>query len=147
MELSNKFLSPTCAPAHGDIATYFLFEKIFRSDGGICVSGAPLVKRLSPSFHCPWLSVVAVWWSLVRFRRAIFFCFCKIAVLGYTAPCGSGFWWRRKSDRGGPTRRSRLGPPTPKAALLARETARFVCAVWALGGAFLGVRADSSRRT
>ena len=33
------------------------------------------MERLSPSFHCPWLSVVAVWWSLVRFRRAIFFCF------------------------------------------------------------------------
>ena len=38
MELSNKFLSPTCGPAHGDIATYFFFEKIFRSDGEICVS-------------------------------------------------------------------------------------------------------------
>ena len=33
------------------------------------------MERLSPSFHCPWLSVVAVWWSLVRFRRAIFLFF------------------------------------------------------------------------
>ena len=33
------------------------------------------MERLSPSFHCPWLSVVAVWWSLVRFRRAISFLF------------------------------------------------------------------------
>ena len=38
MLLSNKFLSSTCAPAHGDIATYFFSEKIFRSDGGMCVS-------------------------------------------------------------------------------------------------------------
>ena len=27
MALSNKILSPTCAPAHGDIAPYFFFEK------------------------------------------------------------------------------------------------------------------------
>ena len=40
MALSNKFLSPTCASAHGDIATYFFFEKIFRSDGEMCVSVA-----------------------------------------------------------------------------------------------------------
>ena len=40
MALSSKILSPTCAPAHGDIATYFFFEKIFRSDGGMCVSVA-----------------------------------------------------------------------------------------------------------
>ena len=39
MALSKKILSPTCAPAHGDIAPYFFFEKkTFRSDGGICVS-------------------------------------------------------------------------------------------------------------
>ena len=38
MALSNKFLSPKCASAHGDIATYFFSKKIFRSDGGICVS-------------------------------------------------------------------------------------------------------------
>ena len=41
MALRNKFLSPTCAPAHGDIATYFFFEKIFRSDGGMCIAMAP----------------------------------------------------------------------------------------------------------
>ena len=41
MALSNKFLSPTCAPAHGDIATYFFLKKIFRSDGGMCVSMTP----------------------------------------------------------------------------------------------------------
>ena len=41
MTLSNEFLSPTCAPAHGDIATYFFFEKIFRSDGEMCVSVTP----------------------------------------------------------------------------------------------------------
>ena len=28
MALSNKFLSPTCAPAHWDIATYFFSKKI-----------------------------------------------------------------------------------------------------------------------
>ena len=71
----------------------------------------------------------------------------EIAVFGCTAPCGSGFWWIRKSDRRVPPPRSWWGTPTLKAALLARETARFACAVWALGGAFLGVRADSSRRT
>ena len=38
MALSSKILSPTCAPAHGDITPYFFFEKIFRSDGGMCVS-------------------------------------------------------------------------------------------------------------
>ena len=38
MALSNKLLSPTCVLAHGDIATYFFFEKIFRSDGEMCVS-------------------------------------------------------------------------------------------------------------
>ena len=38
MVFSNKILLPTCAPAHGDIATYFFFEKIFRSDGEMCVS-------------------------------------------------------------------------------------------------------------
>ena len=38
MALSNKFLSPTYAPAHGDIAKYFFFEKTFRSGGGMCVS-------------------------------------------------------------------------------------------------------------
>ena len=41
MELSNKFLSPTYAPDLGDIAPYFFFEKIFRSDGEICVSMTP----------------------------------------------------------------------------------------------------------
>ena len=41
MALSKKILSPTCAPAHGDIAPYFFFEKIFRSDGGTCVSMTP----------------------------------------------------------------------------------------------------------
>ena len=40
MALSNKFLSPTYAPAHGDIAPYFFLKKIFRSDGEICVSVA-----------------------------------------------------------------------------------------------------------
>ena len=41
MELSNKFLSSTRAPAHEDIAPYFFFEKTFRSDGEICVSMTP----------------------------------------------------------------------------------------------------------
>ena len=40
MALSKKILSPTRAPAHGDIAPYFFSKKIFRSDGGICVSMA-----------------------------------------------------------------------------------------------------------
>ena len=42
------------------------------------------MARLSPSFHCPWLSVVAVWWPLVRFRRAILFVclFAKLLFLG-----------------------------------------------------------------
>ena len=46
MALSNKFLSPTYAPAHGDIATYFFFEKIIRSDGGMCVSMTPFWELL-----------------------------------------------------------------------------------------------------
>ena len=38
LALSSKFLSPSCAPDLGDIATYFFFEKIFRSDTRICVT-------------------------------------------------------------------------------------------------------------
>ena len=41
MALSNEFLSLICAPAHGDIAPYFFFGNIYRSDGGTCVSMAP----------------------------------------------------------------------------------------------------------
>jgi len=37
LALSSKFLSASCAPDLGDIATYFFFEKIFRSDIRICV--------------------------------------------------------------------------------------------------------------
>ena len=52
-----------------------------------------LVKRLSPSFHCPWLSVVAVWWSLVRFRRAISFLFFgQICCFLGQSPCSSAVW-------------------------------------------------------
>ena len=47
MALSNKILSPTFAPAHEDIATYFFFEKIFRSDGGMCVSVTSSQKQKS----------------------------------------------------------------------------------------------------
>ena len=46
-----------------------------RSLGGGGNRGTPLVERPIPSFYCPRLSVVAVWWSLVRFRRAIRFSF------------------------------------------------------------------------
>ena len=45
MVLINKFLSPICAPAHGDIATYFFFEKTFRSDGEMCVSVTSSQKK------------------------------------------------------------------------------------------------------
>ena len=41
MALSKKIISPTYAPAHGDIAPYFFSDIIFRSDGGICVSMTP----------------------------------------------------------------------------------------------------------
>ena len=44
---SNKFLSPTCAPNLGDIATYFFFEKIFRFDTRICVTMASLVYAVA----------------------------------------------------------------------------------------------------
>ena len=37
LALSSKFLAASCAPDLGDIATYFFFEKIFRSDIRICV--------------------------------------------------------------------------------------------------------------
>ena len=37
MALRNKFLSPTCPPALGDVDTYFFFEKIFRSEIRMCV--------------------------------------------------------------------------------------------------------------
>ena len=50
MALRNKFLSPTCAPAHGDIAPYFFFEKIFRSGGGICVSMTPFGHEESSKY-------------------------------------------------------------------------------------------------
>ena len=107
------------------------------------------MERLSPSFRCPWLSVVAVWWSLVRFRRAIFvFVFGKSAIFGGRRACGSGFWSTRKSDRWAYSHGSQKHAQTPKIALLALKTARLEMAPRALGGAFLGVRADcSSRRT
>ena len=50
MALSNKFLSPTCASGLGDVATYFFFEKIFRSDGGMCVSMTPFLGAIC--FDC-----------------------------------------------------------------------------------------------
>ena len=40
MALRKKIQKLLCASAHGDIATYFFFEKIFRSDGEMCVSVA-----------------------------------------------------------------------------------------------------------
>ena len=52
-----------------------------------------------------------------------------------------------KAIVGGHAHRSWKCPTVSKIALLALETTRFAIAVWALGGAFLGVRADSSRRT
>ena len=81
--------------------------------------------------------------------RFVFFCFFwQICFFGgRSAPSGSGLGWIRKSARWVPTPRSGWGTSTPKAALLARETARFACEVWALGDVFLGVRAGSSRRT
>ena len=76
------------------------------------------------------------------------FCFCKSAVFWGRRACGSGFWSTRKSDqRGAHAHRSEKCPPMPKIALLALKTTRFAIAVWALGGALGGVRADSSRRT
>ena len=46
MALSNKFLSPTYAPVLGDVATYFFFEKIFRSDEGMFVSMTPFLGAI-----------------------------------------------------------------------------------------------------
>ena len=100
--------------------------------GGGGNRGAPLVERLSPSFHCPWLSVMAVLVVVGSIPPGdLFFVFFgKSAVFwGRSAPCGSGFGWIRKSARWVPTPRSGWGTPTPKAALLARKTARFACAV------------------
>ena len=45
MALSKKFQKLLCAPAHGDIATYFFLKKIFRSDGGMCVSVTSSQKK------------------------------------------------------------------------------------------------------
>ena len=60
---------------------------------------ANLVERLSPSFHCrPWLSVVAVLVVVGSIPPGnFFFVVGKPAVLGCAVPCGSGFWWNRKT--------------------------------------------------
>ena len=42
MALSNKFLSPTCAPDLGDIATYFFLKKYFDPIPEMCVAMTPL---------------------------------------------------------------------------------------------------------
>ena len=76
------------------------------------------------------------------------FVFCaKLLFLGAQRRAARGFCGAEKALDGDPLIDRDCPPPTPKAALLARETARFACAPKALGGAFLGVRADSSRRT
>ena len=51
MAPSNKFLLPTCAPAHGDIATYFFFEKIFRSDTRMRVTIASFLGVFCPHLN------------------------------------------------------------------------------------------------
>ena len=80
------------------------------------------------------------WWSLVRFRRAIcFFCFLEKLLFWGAQRCAArdlgGF---EKAPDGSPLLGPGGGPQPqkPKAALLARKTARFACAVWALGGVF-----------
>ena len=52
MVLIKKVLSPTCAPAHRDIATSF-FGKIFRSDGEMCVSVTSSPKTKSVTKKAP----------------------------------------------------------------------------------------------
>ena len=66
-----------------------------------------------------------------------FFVFdAKLLFWGAQRRAARDFGGGEKATAGGPTHRSRLAPPTPKAALLARETARFACAPRALGAAF-----------
>ena len=73
--------------------------------------------------------------------------FGKSSVFCGRRACGSGFWSTQKSDRGAYSHRFVKHAQTPKIALLALKTTRFESAPRALRGAFLGVRADSSRRT
>ena len=61
---------------------------------------------------------------------------------------------RAARDFGGPEKAidgapliGRIGCPNAKSRAPGAENARFACAPRALGGVFLGVRADSSRRT
>ena len=68
-----------------------------------------------------------------------FFIFwAKLLFWGAQRRAARDFGGGEKATVGGGTHRSRLGPPTPKAALLARETARFAGAPRALGGALGG---------
>ena len=108
------------------------------------------MERLSPSFHCPWLSVLAVlvvvgsippgdFFFVFFLENLLFFLTQRLVARDL-----GGF---EKALDGSPLLGSGGGGATPKAALLARGTARFACAVWALGGAFFGVWEDSSRRT
>ena len=52
LALSNKFLSPTCAPAHGDIATYFFLKNSSIRYQNMCfgdVTFNSIVEKTAPS--------------------------------------------------------------------------------------------------
>jgi hypothetical protein len=107
------------------------------------------VERLSPSFHCPWLSVVAVLVVVGSIPLGgDYFLFLKICCFGGPTGVRLGIWVHpKKAIVGYIPKGPQNYTQTPKIALLALQTTRFEIAPRALGGAFLGVRADSSRRT
>ena len=71
------------------------------------------MERLSPSFHCPWLSIVAVLVVVGSISPGDFF----LGLMG-GSPCGSVFFSTRKSDLWGHAHGSGECPPMPKTALL-----------------------------
>ena len=109
--------------------------------------GLSLVERLSPSFHYPWLSVVAVLVVVSSIPPGDFFFYCLENLL---------FWWpggRATRDFGPPEKtivgynshRSGKHTQTPKSALLALKTTRVAIAVWAVCEA--GVRQQPTLRS
>ena len=54
LALSSRFLSPSCAPDLGNIATYFFYETIFRSDTRICVIMTSFLGSydITSWYHC-----------------------------------------------------------------------------------------------
>ena len=76
-----------------------------------------------------------------------FFVFCaNLLFFGAQRRAARDFGGLEKAIDGAPLI-GRVGCPNAKSRAPGAKTARFACAPRALGGAFLGVRADSSRRT